>query len=251
MSAATTAMTATTALWGVLLAVLFTGWAVLDGAVQGAGARNLGVRGDAARRVRLAAVAPLLLAGEVWLVAGFGVLIGAFPHAEAELLHAGYPVAIALIASWALRDAAIWLRSRRPGRAWRAGWDGVLAVASTALAAAWGGLLGVAWGSVPAVVVLAAWTVVTTRLHGAALVARRLAKPSRPGLWTTTALVAAPVLVTTAVAWPRLLAGTVGAGPSGMLGAVVVALLPVLAILQWFAWRLLRNPLGPRDVVFF
>ncbi|GAA1867744.1 cytochrome d ubiquinol oxidase subunit II [Myceligenerans crystallogenes] len=240
-----------TAAWGILLAVLLTGWAVLDGAVEGAGARNPGVRGDAARRVRLAAVGPLLLPGEVWLVAAAGVLLGAFPHAEAELLHAGYPVAIALIAAWALRDAALWLRSRRPGPAWRTGWDVVLAAASTLLAAAWGGLLGVAWGSPADVVVLAAWTVVATRLHGAALVARRLQEPARPGLRTTTALVAAPVLVTVVVAWPELMDGTAAGGPSGLLGAVVLVLLPFLAIVQWFAWRLLRHPLGPRDVVFF
>lgn len=240
-----------TAAWGILLAVLLTGWAVLDGAVEGAGARNTAVTGDAARRVRLAAVGPLLLPGEVWLVAAAGVLIGAFGHAEAELLAAGYPVAVTLVASWALRDAAIWLRSRRPGRTWRAGWDRVLAVASTLLAAAWGGLLGVAWGSPAAVVGLAGWTVATTRLHGAAFVARRLGEPARPGPWTTSALVAAPVIVTVAVAWPRLMAGTAGAGPSPLLGGVVLALLPVLAAVQWCAWRLAAGRLGPRDTVFF
>ncbi|GAB3171224.1 hypothetical protein GCM10027059_39120 [Myceligenerans halotolerans] len=240
-----------TAAWGILLIVLLTGWSVLDGAVQGAGATNLGARGGAARRVRLAAVGPLLLPGEVWLVAGAGVLLGAFPHAEAELLRAGYASAIALIASWALRDAALWLRSRRPGRAWRTVWDRLLAGASTLLAAAWGALLGAAWGSVIAAVVLAVWNVVATRLHGRALVARRLGEPSRLGLWTTSAVVAAPVLVTAVVAWPQLMAGTVGNGPSAALGGVVIALLPVLGIAQWFAWRLMIRPLGPRDVMFF
>lgn len=237
--------------WGTLLTVLLTGWALLDGAVQGAGARNVRVRGDAARRVRLAAVGPLLLPGEVWLVAAAGVLIGAFPHAEAELLRAGYPVAIVLIASWALRDAAIWLRSRRPGRRWRSTWDLLLAVSSTLLAAAWGGLLGVAWGTPVAVVVLAGWTVVATRLHGEALVAWRLREPSRFRWWTTSVLVVAPVLVTVAVAWPDLARGTTVNGPSPLLGVVVLVLLPVLAISQWFAWRLLRDPVGPRDTVFF
>lgn len=237
--------------WGILLIVLLTGWSVLDGAVQGAGATNLGARSDAARRVRLAAVGPLLLPGEVWLVAGAGVLIGVFPHAEAELLHAGYGGAIALIASWALRDAALWLRSRRPGRAWRAAWDRLLAGASTLLPAAWGALLGAAWGSAVAVVVLAAWNVVATRLHGATLVARRLGEPSRLGWWTTSAMVAAPGIVTAVVAWPHLMTGTVGNGPSAVLGGVVAALLPVLGIAQWFAWRLMIRPLGPRDVIFF
>ncbi|MBE1877813.1 cytochrome d ubiquinol oxidase subunit II [Myceligenerans pegani] len=240
-----------TAAWGILLIVLLTGWSVLDGAVQGAAATNLGARGDAARRVRLAAVGPLLLPGEVWLVAGAGVLIGAFPHAEAELLHAGYAAAIALIASWALRDAALWLRSRREGHAWRATWDWLLAAASTLLPAAWGALLGTAWGSAVAVVVLAAWSVAATRLHGAALVARRLGEPSRFGWWTTSALVATPVLVTAVVAWPHLMTGTAVNGPSAALGGVVAALLPVLGIAQWFAWRLLARPLGPRDVIFF
>ncbi|MFI2104248.1 cytochrome d ubiquinol oxidase subunit II [Isoptericola sp. NPDC019693] len=180
--------------WGLLLAVLLAGWAVLDGAVQGGVplVRALGGRDDPRRRTVLATVAPFLLLGEVWLVAAAGVLLAAFGHAEATLWAAGYPCVVALLVAWVLRDAALWLRSRLPSPRWRQGWDGVGQVASLALPAAFGALAGVAWvrfsvvagqadggsGAAQALAVAlptvtAGLCVATTRVHGALVVAAR------------------------------------------------------------------------------
>lgn len=206
-------MTATA--WAVLLTALVVGWAVLDGAVQGAGANLLRGRdhdgGDrrrepGERRVVLAAVRPLLL-GQASLLAGLGVLVVVFPRAAADLLAAGRPVAITLAASWVLRDVGLWLRRRRPGRVWRDVWDVAVVVASITLAGSWGALLGVAWGSGLAALALGIVAVVVTRLHGDAVVAWRLRRTGPLPVIVTTVMIAAPVVGTAVAAWSRLVPG--------------------------------------------
>lgn len=246
--------------WAVLLTVLLVGWVVLDGAVQGACATLLQEQGPdgkerrrppARRRMVLGAVGPLLLPGEVWLVAALGVLIGVFPHAEADLLAVGYPVAIVLVGSWALRDAGIWLRSRRRGNVWRDVWDVVLVVASIALAGSWGALLGIAWGSGLAALALGVAAVVVTRLHGDAVVAWRLRRTGVLPVLVTSVMVAAPVVGTAIAAWPRLVGGAVSEEALAALGVVALVVLPLVLAVQVAAWWLVSRPLDRRDTLFF
>ena len=174
-----------TALWAVLLAGSLAGWAVLDGMNQGLGAtlRTVG-RTPGERRTVLTALGPFLLAGEVWLVAAAGLLLAGFPALERDLWFVAYPLVIALLVTWVLRDAGVWLRSRRPGARWRAGWDHVIVAASVALPLVAGALLGGAlvWlpqPSVAARVVVPVLTgvsaVAVTRVLGATFVATRTA----------------------------------------------------------------------------
>ena len=123
-------------IWTVLLVGAFAGWAVLDGMNQGLGAtlRQVG-RTPGERRTVLTALGPFLLAGEVWLIAAAGVLLAGFPDLERDLWFVAYPLVIALLVTWVLRDAGVWLRSRRPGVRWRAGWERVVVVASVGPAA--------------------------------------------------------------------------------------------------------------------
>ena len=132
-------------IWTVLLVGAFAGWAVLDGMNQGLGAtlRQVG-RTPGERRTVLTALGPFLLAGEVWLVAAAGVLLAGFPDLERDLWFVAYPLVIALLVAWVLRDAGVWLRSRRPGVRWRAGWERVIVVASVGLPLSAGALLGTA-----------------------------------------------------------------------------------------------------------
>lgn len=132
-------------IWTVLLVGAFAGWAVLDGMNQGLGAtlRQVG-RTPGERRTVLTALGPFLLAGEVWLIAAAGVLLAGFHDLERDLLFVAYPLVVALLVTWVLRDAGVWLRSRRPGVRWRAGWERVIVVASVGLPLSAGGLLGTA-----------------------------------------------------------------------------------------------------------
>ncbi|MFD9434137.1 cytochrome d ubiquinol oxidase subunit II [Streptomyces sp. NPDC060002] len=86
-------------------------------------------------------VVPLFLANEVWLVAFGGLLFGALPLLEGELLYALRLPFLVVLCAWFLRDAALWFRTAHPGVGWRRTWDTVLPAASLVLAAGWGTVL--------------------------------------------------------------------------------------------------------------
>ncbi|MFE9138330.1 cytochrome d ubiquinol oxidase subunit II [Streptomyces sp. NPDC007355] len=125
-----------------LLAFFAAGWSVLAGADIGTGMLMpwLG-RSDRERRLVLASFAPFFLGNEVWLVATLGVLVGCFPALEGELLSGQFPVLVALLTGWILRDAALWSRGRGPGPRWRAACDGAVTSGSWVVALSWGWLL--------------------------------------------------------------------------------------------------------------
>lgn len=130
-------------MWLGLLGFVLAGWSILDGANLGLGMslRRFGQTGTE-RRLLLTAIGPFLLGGEVWLVAGAGLLIGAFPALEKDLLFAYYPLVVVLVLAWVLRDMGVWFRSRRVSVRWRSGWEWIVVAASTAQTFAWGMLLG-------------------------------------------------------------------------------------------------------------
>src|ERR1035438_6698077 len=67
-------------LWFCLVAVMITGYVVLDGFDLGAGIVHLFVaRSDEEKRTVLASIGPVWDGNEVWLVAGGGALYFAFP----------------------------------------------------------------------------------------------------------------------------------------------------------------------------
>ncbi|MFV2172940.1 cytochrome d ubiquinol oxidase subunit II [Actinomadura sp. LOL_016] len=127
----------------VLLAVFAGGYLVLAGADVGVGMLLpwLG-RGEDERRLVIASFAPVFLANEVWLVASVGLVAGAFPGLEHDLVEALYPVVVVLLIGWVVRDMGLWLRGRVDAVAWRGGCDAAVTVGSWALALAWGSLLG-------------------------------------------------------------------------------------------------------------
>ncbi|WP_449061592.1 cytochrome d ubiquinol oxidase subunit II [Planomonospora algeriensis] len=112
-------------LWSVLFAVLLIGYFALEGANIGLGMLLpvLGRTQEGRDRI-VAAAAPFVLAGEVWLVAVAGVLFGVYPRLEGEVLFGLYPMVVCLLVSWIVRDAGLWFRRRTDGLAWRAGGTG-------------------------------------------------------------------------------------------------------------------------------
>ncbi len=65
--------------WFILIGVLFTGYAMLDGFDLGVGALHLFTKTDEERRIMLNAIGPVWDGNEVWLVTGGGALFAAFP----------------------------------------------------------------------------------------------------------------------------------------------------------------------------
>lgn len=111
------------AVWFVLVGVLFTGYALLDGFDLGVGALHLFTRTDEHRRLMLNAIGPVWDGNEVWLVTGGGALFAAFPVVYATVFSGFYLAFVLLLVALIFRAVAIEFRSKQPMRWWRQMWD--------------------------------------------------------------------------------------------------------------------------------
>ncbi|SCL18818.1 cytochrome d oxidase, subunit II (cydB) [Micromonospora rhizosphaerae] len=127
--------------WYALLGLFFATYLVLGGYDYGVGLLLARRDSPAARRAALNAVGPFFLGNEVWLVAAVGILFGAFPTLEGELLSGLYPAVIGALAGVVLVTAGVQLRSRPTAEWARAGWDRVVVAGSALAALGWGALL--------------------------------------------------------------------------------------------------------------
>jgi cytochrome d ubiquinol oxidase subunit II len=134
-------------IWFVLVGVLFTGYAILDGFDLGVGALHLFARTDEERRVFLNAIGPVWDGNEVWLVTGGGALFAAFPMVYATAFSGFYLAFMLLLFALLFRAVAIEFRSKQPMRWWRRMWDLTFAGGSVCSAFLIGVTMGnVAWG---------------------------------------------------------------------------------------------------------
>lgn len=133
-----------TTIWYILVGVLFTGYAMLDGFDLGVGALHLFVKGDHDRRIFLNAIGPVWDGNEVWLVVGGGALFAAFPGAYATVFSGFYAAFMLLLMALIFRAIAIEFRSKEPSRVWRQTWDVLFALGSILSSF----LIGVALGNI-------------------------------------------------------------------------------------------------------
>lgn len=131
-------------IWFVLVGVLFTGYAMLDGFDLGVGALHLFVKKDEDRRIFLNAIGPVWDGNEVWLVTGGGALFAAFPVAYATVFSGFYLAFMALLAALIFRAVAIEFRSKEEWKWWRAMWDFGFSAGSIVSSL----LIGVAMGNI-------------------------------------------------------------------------------------------------------
>jgi cytochrome d ubiquinol oxidase subunit II len=134
-------------IWYVLVGVLLTGYAILDGFDLGVGAMHLLARGDRDRRVFLNAIGPFWDGNQVWLVTGGGALFAAFPHVYATAFSGFYMAFILLLFTLVFRGVSIHVRSLRESSSWRSFWDWAFSLSSLIASLLIGVALGnVAWG---------------------------------------------------------------------------------------------------------
>ena len=134
-------------IWYVLVGILFTGYAVLDGFDLGVGAIHLFTKTDEERRLMINSIGPVWDGNEVWLVTGGGALFAAFPEAYATVLSGFYLGFMLFVVSLIFRAVAIEFRSKRPEPAWRACWDVGFSVSSVVSSFLIGIVLGnLIWG---------------------------------------------------------------------------------------------------------
>jgi cytochrome d ubiquinol oxidase subunit II len=131
-------------IWFLLVGVLLTGYAVLDGFDLGVGILHRFAPSDAERRLHLNAIGPIWDGNEVWLLTGGGALFAAFPIVYATAFSAFYLAFMLLVASLMLRAISFEFRGKVGTPAWREFWDWCFTVGSVVPAL----LFGVAVGNV-------------------------------------------------------------------------------------------------------
>jgi cytochrome d ubiquinol oxidase subunit II len=131
-------------IWFLLVGVLLTGYALLDGFDLGVGALHLLVKKDEHRRLLLNAIGPVWDGNEVWLVTGGGALFAAFPEAYATVFSGFYAAFFLFLAMLIFRAVSIDFRSKLAAAWWRSLWDAGFALGSVGA----GFLIGVAMGNI-------------------------------------------------------------------------------------------------------
>lgn len=131
------------AAWFFLVALLFTGYALLDGFDLGVGALHLFTEKDEDRRVFLNAIGPVWDGNEVWLLTAGGATFAAFPPVYATVFSGFYLALMLLLLALIARAVAIEFRSKQDFPLWRSFWDRAFAAGSIVAAV----LLGVAFGN--------------------------------------------------------------------------------------------------------
>lgn len=132
-------------IWYAVLVFMLTVFMVLEGWDFGAGLLHFIVgRSEPERGVVIAAVGPLWIWHEVWLVSFGGMALATFPAVLASAFAGFYLALFLLLWCLVLRGVAIEIRAHSRDPLWREGWDFIFACANLLLAL----LIGVALGNV-------------------------------------------------------------------------------------------------------
>ncbi|MEN3309156.1 MAG: cytochrome bd ubiquinol oxidase subunit [Micromonosporaceae bacterium] len=244
-----------TTLWFALIAVLWTGYFVLEGFDFGVGMLlpELG-RDDRERRVLINTIGPVWDGNEVWVITAGGATFAAFPEWYASLFSGFYLPLLLILVALILRGVAFEYRGKRDDPAWHRRWDTAIVAGSLVPALLWGVVVanmvrgvplsarhdytGDLWTLLnPAGLLGGATTLALFRTHGAVFLAlkttgeirlraRRIAARTGPAatvlavlfLGTTTSLRHAPAAAGLAVAAVLALAGGLLATRAGRDG---------------------------------
>ncbi|WP_037314318.1 cytochrome d ubiquinol oxidase subunit II [Amycolatopsis orientalis] len=136
---------ALTDIWFLLIAVLWTGYFVLEGFDFGVGTllRVLG-HDDTERRVLINTIGPVWDGNEVWLLVAGGATFAAFPLWYSSLFSGFYLALLLVLVALILRVVAFEFRGKIDSARWRATWDWVIVGGSALPALLW----GVAFGNI-------------------------------------------------------------------------------------------------------
>ncbi|MDR1441473.1 MAG: cytochrome d ubiquinol oxidase subunit II [Bifidobacteriaceae bacterium] len=126
-------------LWFGLIAVLWTGYLVLEGFDFGVGMLLpiIGKR-DNERRAMLSTIGPLWDGNEVWVLTAGGATFAAFPEWYATLFSAAYLPLFLILVGLIIRAVAFEYRGKINGDGWRKLWDFCIVLGSWLPAILWG-----------------------------------------------------------------------------------------------------------------
>jgi cytochrome bd ubiquinol oxidase subunit II len=125
--------------WFVLIAVLYTGYFLLDGFDLGVGILLpfLG-KSDLRRRAIIHTIAPHWDGNEVWLITAGGATFAAFPGWYATLFSGFYLPLLLILVALIIRGVALEFRSKDENPLWRSFWDWAIFAGSLVPALLWG-----------------------------------------------------------------------------------------------------------------
>ena len=130
-------------IWFWLVAIMITGYVVLDGFDLGAGVLHLFLaKDDQDRRMVIRSVGPVWDGNEVWLLAGGGTLYFAFPLLYASGFSGFYLPLMIVLWLLILRGIGIELRMHLDSPVWRGFFDGCFGLSSLLLTVFYGAALG-------------------------------------------------------------------------------------------------------------
>ncbi len=138
-------------IWFLLIAVLWTGYLVLEGFDFGVGMlmpvignyKKFGVaHADKRRRVLINSIGPVWDGNEVWLLTAGGATFAAFPEWYATLFSGFYLPLFLILIALIVRVCAFEWRPKINSDAWRAGWDRVFVFGSVVPSLMWGVAFG-------------------------------------------------------------------------------------------------------------
>jgi cytochrome d ubiquinol oxidase subunit II len=117
--------------WFIVIAVLWTGFFVLEGFDFGVGMLHSAVGQDeAGRRAAINTIGPLWDGNEVWLIVAGAAMFAAFPGWYATAFSGFYLALVLLLASLIVRGVSFEYRGKRDAVRWRRTWDVLLTVGS-------------------------------------------------------------------------------------------------------------------------
>jgi cytochrome d ubiquinol oxidase subunit II len=122
-----------TTFWFIVIAVLWTGFLILEGFDFGVGALHGVVgRDDAGRQEALHTIAPVWDGNEVWLIVAGASMFAAFPGWYATAFSGLYLALVLLLLALIFRGVGIEFWGRRDSARWRRWWSVALVAASLA-----------------------------------------------------------------------------------------------------------------------
>ena len=117
--------------WYIVIAILWTGFFVLEGFDFGVGMLHSVVGEDeAGRRAAINTIGPLWDGNEVWLIVAGAAMFAAFPGWYATMFSGFYLALVLLLASLIVRGVSFEYRGKRDAVRWRRSWDVLLTVGS-------------------------------------------------------------------------------------------------------------------------
>src|SRR5215475_11861403 len=126
-------------LWFLLIAVLWTGYFVLEGFDFGVGILLPALGRDESRRsAMLAAIGPVWDGNEVWLLVAGGATFAAFPEWYASLFSGFYLALLVILVALILRGVAFEYRAKHDDDRWRRNWDLAIIIGSFVPSVLWG-----------------------------------------------------------------------------------------------------------------